>query len=110
MGKFQISSFFAGFVDTEALQRLRGTWMQLRYLYPYYGFHGDLLISLTGVITGFTLTPANGSERAALWDMVSTIQGLLIGDKGYLSRPLQHQLQAVGIQLETGASQLCENS
>ena len=33
MGKFQISSFFAGFVDTEALQRLRGNWMQLRYLY-----------------------------------------------------------------------------
>ncbi|MBM0745696.1 hypothetical protein JOY44_30230 (plasmid) [Phormidium sp. CLA17] len=35
MGKFQISSFFAGFVDTEALQRLRGTWMQLRYLYTF---------------------------------------------------------------------------
>ena len=67
----------------------------------YYGFHGHLLISLTGVITGFTLTPANGSERAALLDMVSTIQGLLIGDKGYLSSSLQHQLQVVGIQLET---------
>lgn len=67
----------------------------------YYGFHGHLLISFTGVITEFSLTPANGSERAALWDMVSTIQGLLIGDKGYLSQPLQQQLQAVGIQLET---------
>ena len=28
-------------------------------------------------------------------------RGLLIGDKGYLSHSLQHQLQAVGIQLET---------
>jgi hypothetical protein len=67
----------------------------------YYGFHGHLLISLTGVIAALRLTPANGSEREALWDMVSTIQGLLIGDKGYLSSSLQRQLQAVGIQLET---------
>lgn len=67
----------------------------------YYGFHGHLLISSTGVITGFSLTPANGSEREALWDIVHTVRGLLIGDKGYLSHPLQHQLQAVGIRLET---------
>jgi hypothetical protein len=60
-----------------------------------------LLISSTGVITGFTLTLANGSERAALWDIVHTVRGLLIGDKGYLSSSLQPQLQAVGIQLET---------
>ncbi|MBM0740482.1 IS982 family transposase [Phormidium sp. CLA17] len=67
----------------------------------YYGFHGHLLLSSTGVITGFSLTPANGSEREALWDIVSTVRGLLIGDKGYLSGQLEHQLQAVGIQLET---------
>jgi hypothetical protein len=67
----------------------------------YYGFHGHLLISATGVITGFSLTPANGSEREALWEMVQTIRGLLIGDKGYLSAPLQQELRAVGIELET---------
>jgi hypothetical protein len=67
----------------------------------YYGFHGHLLISATGVITGFSLTPANGNEREALWDMVQTIQGLLIGDKGYLSAALQHELQRVGVELET---------
>jgi hypothetical protein len=67
----------------------------------YYGFHGHLLISATGVITGFSLTPANGNEREALWDMVQTIQGLLIGDKGYLSAALQHELQQVGVELET---------
>jgi Transposase DDE domain len=59
----------------------------------YYGFHGHLLVSATGVITGFSLTPANGSERDALWDMVQTIHGLIIGDKGYLSAPLQHELR-----------------
>lgn len=53
------------------------------------------------MITGFSLTPANGSEREALWDIVPRVRGLLIGDKGYVSQPLRHQLQAVGIQLET---------
>jgi hypothetical protein len=67
----------------------------------YYGFHGHLIISATGVITGFSLTPANGSEREALWDMVQTFHGLLIGDKGYLSAQLQQELQQLGIQLET---------
>lgn len=67
----------------------------------YYGFHGHLLISATGVITSFSLTPANGSERETLWEMVSSIHGLLIGDKGYLSAPLQQELRQVGIELET---------
>lgn len=66
----------------------------------YYGFHGHLLISATGVITGFSLTPANGSEREALWDMVHPVHGLLIGDKGYLSEALQQELRRVGIELE----------
>jgi hypothetical protein len=67
----------------------------------YYGFQGHLLISATGVITSFSLTPANGSEREALWDMVHTVQGLLIGDKGYLSLALQQELRQVGIELQT---------
>jgi hypothetical protein len=53
------------------------------------------------VITGFSLTPANGSEREAVWDVVQTIQGLLIGEKGYLSVPLQQALRQVGVELET---------
>lgn len=44
-------------------------------------------MTATGVITGFSLTPANGCERQALWDFVGAIQGLLIGDKDYLSTP-----------------------
>jgi Transposase DDE domain len=67
----------------------------------FYGFHGHLTISLNGVITGFTVTPATGSEREALWEITQSIQGLLIGDKGYLSQPLQTDLKAVGVTLET---------
>jgi Transposase DDE domain len=67
----------------------------------YYGFHGHLLISASGIITGFSLTPANGNEREALWDIVSSIQGLLIGDKGYLSRELAQELSQNNILLQT---------
>ena len=67
----------------------------------YYGFHGHLLISISGVICGFSLTPANGSEREALWDMVSPIQGRLIGDKGYLSAALAQELLNHQIVLQT---------
>jgi hypothetical protein len=67
----------------------------------FYGFRGHLNVSLNGVITGFPLTPANGDERTALWEISQGIQGLLIGDKGYLSADLTRDLAASGIQLET---------
>jgi hypothetical protein len=67
----------------------------------YYGFHGHLLISDCGVITGFSLTPANGSEREALWDVISPINGLLIGDKGYICQELSKDLKQHGISLQT---------
>jgi hypothetical protein len=61
----------------------------------YYGFHGHLMISANGIITGFSLTPANVDERDALWDLVPQIQGLLIGDKGYISSFLKTELRAL---------------
>lgn len=67
----------------------------------YYGFKGHLLISLRGIVTGLTLTPANTDEREALWDLVSEIHGLLGGDKGYISAPLQRELLQAGIDLQT---------
>ncbi|MEM8674884.1 MAG: transposase [Cyanobacteria bacterium P01_G01_bin.67] len=42
----------------------------------YYGFHGHLVISVEGVITGFCLRGTNASEREALWDVVDRIKGL----------------------------------
>lgn len=67
----------------------------------FYGFRGHLNISLQGVITGFTVTAANADERVALWEISQGIQGLLIGDKGYLSADLKRDLAAQDIQLET---------
>jgi IS5 family transposase len=67
----------------------------------YYGFHGHLLVSKAGIITAFTLTPANTDERQALWDLSGTIHGLLVGDKGYISAPLGEELRREGIDLQT---------
>jgi IS5 family transposase len=67
----------------------------------FYGFRGHLNISLSGVITGFTITAANADERVALWEISHGIQGLLLGDKGYLNADLKQDLASQGIQLET---------
>ena len=65
------------------------------------GFRGHLVISLEGVITGFSLTPASGSEREAVWEITNRISGLLIGDKGYLSSGLQQDLLEQSLNLQT---------
>ena len=67
----------------------------------YYGFHGHLMITGTGIITGISLTAANGSQREALWDLVDNIEGLVIGDKGYISEQLEKELDSNGIKLQT---------
>ena len=67
----------------------------------YYGFHGHLVISIEGVITGFSLTAAHVSEREALWDVVDAIEGLLIGDQGDLSASLQRDLNLHQLNLQT---------
>ena len=67
----------------------------------YYGFRGHLVISLEGVITGFSLTGASGSEREAVWEITNRISGLLIGDKGYLGSRLQQDLLQQSLNLQT---------
>ena len=67
----------------------------------YYGLHGHLLITLNGLITACAVTSASGDEREALWELTEGFQGLLIGDKGYLSLSLQSELATVGIDLQT---------
>lgn len=66
-----------------------------------YGLRGHLLITLNGVITACTVTSATGDEREALWELTEDFQGMVIGDKGYLSSGLQAELATLGIQLQT---------
>jgi hypothetical protein len=67
----------------------------------YYGRHGPLMITINGVITAWTVTSASGDEREALGDLTEGVQGLVIGDKGYISAFLQAELAATGVDLQT---------
>lgn len=48
----------------------------------YYGLKGHVALHCT--ISAFVVTPANVDERQVLWDIAGKIEGLLIGDKGYI--------------------------
>jgi IS5 family transposase len=52
----------------------------------YYGFHGHLVVNFEGIISSFDITAANVDEREAMIEITEGINGLLIGDKGYISR------------------------
>lgn len=67
----------------------------------YYGFLGHVGITGEGILSGFTLTPANGSERKALRSMAEGMTGLMLGDKGFISEPLRQELAALGVDLQT---------
>lgn len=67
----------------------------------YYGFKGPVIINLKQQVVGFSLAPANVDERDVLNNMRGLLSGLLIGDKGFISQPLQNELASVGIDLQT---------
>ena len=50
----------------------------------YFGFHGHVV--LRDEIVAFALTPANVDERLVVRNWFGRITGLLIGDKGFISK------------------------
>lgn len=67
----------------------------------YYGFLGHVTIDGEGKLSGFILTPANGSERNALRDTAVGMTGMMLGDKGYIGEPLKKELLEGGLDLQT---------
>ena len=68
----------------------------------YYGFKALLLTSGEEVIEDIALFAANVDERDALADMdLSGIQGVLLGDKGFIRPILKEYLARQGIDLAT---------
>lgn len=67
-----------------------------------YGFKALLLTSGEGVIEDIALFAAHVDERDALVDMdLSAIQGMLLGDKGFMRPILKEDLASQGIELHT---------
>lgn len=69
----------------------------------YVGFKGHLRITADGLISDFTLTPANVDEREAAMDLTDTHTAVTwwFADKGYLSRWFHRELSELGIKLDT---------
>ncbi len=67
----------------------------------FYGFEGHLLITDEGIITGATMTAANADEREAAWETIAGIEGILLGDKGYISELFWEDLKMDGLVLKT---------
>lgn len=67
----------------------------------YYGLKAHLLIDLRGVAVGITVTAANVDERDAAYDVLSAIEGLVLGDKGYIRPQFKADCEALGINLQT---------
>jgi hypothetical protein len=68
----------------------------------FFGFKLHLVFNDCGEVLTFRLTPGNVDDRAPVPQFAKQLFGKLFGDKGYLSQPLQEQLQRVfGVELIT---------
>lgn len=67
----------------------------------YYGLKANLLIDLRGVAVGITITAANIDERDSAYDVLQAIEGLVLGDKGYIRPQFKADCEALGIDLQT---------
>lgn len=67
----------------------------------FYGFRGHLLINASGVIMGMGLAAANVDERDLVPELVVGLEGLLLGDKGYIRPALTMELAQQGLHLVT---------
>jgi len=68
----------------------------------YFGFKGEVLITASGLIVAATAIAANADERDGVWELSEGLQGLLVGDKGFIGQALAAQLAAErGLRLET---------
>lgn len=67
----------------------------------YYGLKGHLLIDRRGVVTGITVTAATVDERDAAYEVLTVIEGILLGDKGFIRPQFKADCEAMGIDLQT---------
>lgn len=68
----------------------------------FFGFKLHLVINDRGEILNCCVTPGNVDDRRPVPKLAQRLFGKLFGDKGYLSRPLAHQLmEDYAVQLIT---------
>jgi hypothetical protein len=69
----------------------------------FYGFKLNLVVNDCGDLLAWALTPGNLDDRRPVPKLAHTLFGKLVGDKGYVSKPLAHSLLTQGLELITAA-------
>jgi IS5 family transposase len=67
----------------------------------FFGFKLHLITNHQGELMDFFITKGNVDDRAPLKQLCKNIKGYLFGDKGYLSKSKQEELESQGIRLIT---------
>lgn len=67
----------------------------------FYGFKLHMVINHLGEITGLKLTSGNQHDTSVVQELLTNHQGIVVGDKGYLSKALQNSLESQGVKLIT---------
>ena len=75
----------------------------------FYGFKLHLVIDLQGNIINARLTKGNCDDRSPVEDLIQEFQGVIYGDKGYISQDLFSRLWKKGVKLVTGVKANMKN-
>ena len=75
----------------------------------FFGFKLHVIINDKAELVRVRLTPGNVDDRTVVPLMTQSLQGLLFGDKGYISQKLFLQLYRRGLKLVTGIKKNMEN-
>lgn len=67
----------------------------------FFGFKLHLVLNDQGEIMSFLLTSGNRDDRAVVEKLTQALQGLLIGDRGYIGKALKKSLEKRGLELIT---------
>lgn len=67
----------------------------------FYGVKRHLVINDRGELLAFRITPGNVDDREPVPELTRGLTGKLIGDRGYISHRLFHELCGRGLQLVT---------
>ena len=76
----------------------------------FYGFKLHLVINNLGEIVNLKVTSGNVHDVAVLESLTQEIKGVLLGDKGYLSKAKAEALAARGLKLLTPSRKNMKNS
>jgi len=68
----------------------------------YYGLKGHLLVTVDGMIVGFSVAAANVDEREMMFELGIPGGSILLGDKGYILSVLHRiELDSMAVDLQT---------